>query len=280
MSADQDKKTRGGSLSPVTKQIVQIGGFALLLTLIVTFLIVRPHYLKIQNEMTSEKEQLNENFQAMKRSNSLTISQLQKQKKELQQTVSDLQTAQQKANRRIQKLNGEMETLHAQIQTLEHEQTDLKTTQANLEEEKSKLEETLSELEAEKSALDDQLRQLRISSGRMTMKEKTRPMGIGDEKSDYISGTQITLHYTKGEKEKAKQIMDKLRDLGGRIQLKAHKASEVEKHSNTIYYYKGSQAEHTAHQIQTLLTDIEPIQIVESKVWWFWADMNKLNLWL
>jgi chromosome segregation ATPase len=280
ISDNQISQRKTGSPSPVAKQIIWIGGIALLLTLGITFLIVRPHYVKIQKEITGQKDQIRRNMKKLESRNAQTIGTLEKKNKELQETVANLQTTEQKYKYRIHKLNQEMETLHVQIQSLENAQKDLKTTQANLETEKSKLETELSKLEREKTDLDDELRQLRISSGQMTMKEKTRLMNFGDEKSDYIAGSQIILHYAKGEEEKAKQIRNQLTDLGGKVQLKPHKASKVEKHNNTIYYYKGNYGVHAANQIKASLSDIEPLQVVESKVWWFWVDMNKLNLWL
>ena len=278
MSDNQDRRRR--SPSPVAKQIIWIGGVSLLLTLGIIFLIVRPHYVKIQDEITDQKDRIQRDLQTLKSKNTKTINTLEKEKKELQVTVADLQAKQQKYSRRIQKLNQELEKLNAQIQSLENEQTDLKTTQLNLEAEKSNLKMTLSKLEEEKSALDDELRQLRLSSGQMSMEEKTGPGMFESKKMNRISGTQIILHYAKEEEDRANQIMAKLTDLGGRVQLNAHKASEVSKHKNTIYYYKGNETVQVAEQIKESLADTEPLQVVESKVWWFWIDMDKINLWL
>ena len=279
MSDNQDQGRRG-SLSPVAKQIMWIGGIALLLTLGITFLIVRPHYVKIQKEITGQKDQIRRDMQKLESRNAQTIGTLEKKNKELQETVASLQTTEQKYRYRIHKLNQEMETLHTQIQSLENEQKNLKTEQVNLEEEKSKLKTELSKLEKEKSDLDNELSQLKLSSGQMTMQEKTA-LGMDEsQKTDRIPGTQIILHYAKEEENKAKQIMNQLKHLGARVQLEIHKTSKDDKHKNTLYYYKGKETAQAVHQIQNALSNVESLKIVESKVWWFWIDMNKMNLWL
>jgi chromosome segregation ATPase len=279
MSDNQDRRKRR-SLSPIYKQIMWTGGIALLLILGITFLIIRPHYVKIQDEITGQRNRIQRDLQTLKRKNTKTINTLENEKKELQETVSNLQTAQQKYRHRIHKLNQEMESLNAQIQSLENEQKDLKTVQADLEAEKSKLKTELSKLEKEKTDLDDELRRLKLPSGQMAAQEKGRPAGIQYEKADYVSGKQIIVHCAKGEEEKVRQIMDQLSRLGARVQLETHKASEVDKHKNTLYYYKGNETAQAAWQIQDSLSEIASLQIVELKVWWFWIDMNKLNLWL
>jgi hypothetical protein len=114
----------------------------------------------------------------------------------------------------------------------------------------------------------------------MTMQENAVPGMTETEKTDRIPGTDIILHYANEEESKAKQIMNQLNRLGAHVQLETHKTSEVNKHKNTIYYYKGNEAGQSALQIKNLLSDTESFRIVESKVWWFWIDMNKINLWL
>jgi chromosome segregation ATPase len=280
MSNNQDSERKTESPSPVAKQIMWIGGIALLLTLGITFLIVRPHYVKIQKEITGQKEQIQRDMLTLESSNAQTIGTLEKKNKELQETVVNLQTTEQKYRYRIQKLNQEMETLHAQIQSLENAQKDLKTEQTNLEAEKSKLETELTKLEKEKADLNEELKQLKLSSGQMSMQEKAVPGMIMPQKTDRIPDTQIILHYAKEEENKAKQIMDRLHHLGAHVQLEIHKSSEVNKHKNTIYYYKGNETAQEAQQIQNILSDTVSLQMVETKVWWFWIDMNKLNLWL
>ncbi len=280
MSDNQDRIQKKQSLNPVVKQIIWIGGIALLLTLGITFLFVRPHYVKIQKEITGQKDQIRHDMQTLEIRNAQTIGTLEKKNKELQETVVDLQTTEQKYKYRIHKLNQEMETLNGQIQSLEEEQKDLKKTQVNLESEKSKLETELSKLENEKSDLDDKLRQLKLSSGQMTMQENAVPGMTETEKTDRIPGTEIILHYAKEEESKAKQIMNQLNHLGAHVQLEINKSSEVEKHKNTIYYNKGNETAQSARQIKDLLSGTESLQVVESKVWWFWIDMNKINLWL
>lgn len=281
MADNQNIEGKNPPNSPVAKQIVWIGSIALVLTLAVVFLIIRPHYVKIQNEIASQKDQLRLDMETLKNNDAQTIAVLENENKELEKTIAGLQAAQQKHALRIQQLNQEMETADAHLRSLENEQNDLKVSQKNLEAEKSKLKNALSKTEEEKSALDAELKKLRSAGGQMTVQEEKAMPGMTESwETDRIAGTQIILHYSKEDEDKAKQVMDKLVNMGARIQSKIHKSSKASKLESTICHYKGSQAYQAAVQIKESLADVEPLKLVESKVWWFWIDMNKLNLWL
>jgi uncharacterized glyoxalase superfamily protein PhnB len=280
MQSNQYTERRHRSTSPIAKQIIWTGSVALALILGITFLIVRPHYVKIQNKILSQKEQLQRDMSVMKKNNRKTVATLKTKNKELQKSVAGLQATQKQQNRRIHQLNREIETLNAQIVLLENDQKNLKIVQKNLEAEKSKLKEELSKAEEEKLVLDAELKQLRSASSQVIMHEKMESASTESPETNQIAGTQIVLHYTKEEEAKARLIQERLIKSGADVQLKVHQTFDVKDHRKTICYYGGSQATKAAEQMKVLLADIEPMQVVQSKVWLFWIDMDKINCWL
>ena len=275
--------TKLNTKSPLLKrylfQALIAGGVIAILLIFFVILFLKPNLEKKQNIILTENKNLRLEMNTKKNQNENRLNEISK-KHELVKTDNEKlklrnQSSQNKLGESHKNINNLKEQLRTKTDQLSHLSSKLLQTQNERD-----------EISAQIKEISENNKYLKTEIERLSTK-KSPP--VQQQQPEYkepiletqnISGSSITIHYTKDRMEDVTAIKETLSNLGAKIKLNHLKGKKYEKKSGYLYYYPGSSSIKTAKQIKAVIAPLYTIEIVESNFWWVFKNRYRLNLWL
>ncbi|MBN2103610.1 hypothetical protein JW835_06165 [bacterium] len=244
-------------------------------------LLIKPNYVKKQNEMLTENTKLQSELEQQKLENEKQYKKV-KEQYELEKNRNEkLMVANQSVQKELKKCQGNINICDKKLKSKTKELTECSEKLGDLDKEKDQLLSQIDEISKENASLKEEAQIVRSEESSPVIVKRPQ---ISKKKpaagTQNISGSEIIIHYTKDCEQNVNSIQEKLKEYNANITLKQITKGKYDKKNKCIYHFPGSSSVKAAEQIKTVLDPIVEICVEKSKFWFIFQNKDRLDLWL